>query len=321
MRLGEVFERFLQQAPISVMFRALLEHALDPAEIDRLFEETATSQYTRELLFSSIVDLMGARRLRRPALGPRRLPGLARRDRRLADGRLREAPGHRARRLPRPSSGTTAGRLAPLVRQLDATLPQPVPGYRAKILDGNHLAGTEHRLKADADDPRRGPAGPGPGGPRPGHHAGHRRRPVRGRPRPGAVPARPGPARGRARRPVDRRPQLLHDAAPLRHPRPRRLLPGPAAPVDAPLGGGHAVGRRGPGRHRDRVRADDPVTEADGERGDEPAAHPAGPGPADPGQGDGTVPADEPAARSAPTPCCWPRPTGGAGRWRTCSRA
>ena len=41
-----------------------------------------------------------------------------------------------------------AGRLAPLVRQLDATLPQPVPGYRAKILDGNHLAGTEHRVPA-----------------------------------------------------------------------------------------------------------------------------------------------------------------------------
>src|SRR3954463_5957559 len=41
-----------------------------------------------------------------------------------------------------------AGRLAPLVRQLDATLPQPLPGYRAKILDGNHLAGTEHRVPA-----------------------------------------------------------------------------------------------------------------------------------------------------------------------------
>ena len=59
MRLGEVFERFLQQAPISVMFRALLERALDPDELDRLFEQTATRQYTRELLFSSVVDLMG----------------------------------------------------------------------------------------------------------------------------------------------------------------------------------------------------------------------------------------------------------------------
>src|SRR5512135_1023957 len=60
MQLGEVFERFIQQAPISVMFRTLLEHALDPAEIDRLFEDHATRQYTREVLFSSIVELMGA---------------------------------------------------------------------------------------------------------------------------------------------------------------------------------------------------------------------------------------------------------------------
>ena len=60
MRLGEVFERFIQQAPISVMFRTLLEHTLDPAEIDRLFEENADRQYTREVLFSSIVELMGS---------------------------------------------------------------------------------------------------------------------------------------------------------------------------------------------------------------------------------------------------------------------
>ncbi len=41
----------------------------------------------------------------------------------------------------------TAGRLQPLIRQLDATLPDLVPGYRVKILDGNHLAATEHRIK------------------------------------------------------------------------------------------------------------------------------------------------------------------------------
>src|SRR5947199_8040488 len=58
MRLGDVFERFLQQAPITVMFRALLDRALDPDELNRLFEQTATAQYTRELLFSSLVDLM-----------------------------------------------------------------------------------------------------------------------------------------------------------------------------------------------------------------------------------------------------------------------
>ena len=43
MRLGDIFERFLQEAPISVMFRALLEPALDPDELNRLFEQTTSS--------------------------------------------------------------------------------------------------------------------------------------------------------------------------------------------------------------------------------------------------------------------------------------
>ncbi|HMB08819.1 MAG TPA: transposase [Isosphaeraceae bacterium] len=33
-----------------------------------------------------------------------------------------------------------------MVHQLDATSPEPVPGYRVKVLDGDHLAATEHRI-------------------------------------------------------------------------------------------------------------------------------------------------------------------------------
>src|SRR3954451_2364254 len=147
MQLGEVFERFIQQAPISVMFRTLLEHALDPAEIDRLFEENATRQYTREVLFSSIVELMGAVVCgAQPSVRAAYLASL---------GEIAASLSALYEKLKGLEPGVcrafvldNAGRLAPLVRQLDATLPQPVPGYRAKILDGNHLAGTEHRVPA-----------------------------------------------------------------------------------------------------------------------------------------------------------------------------
>jgi hypothetical protein len=40
----------------------------------------------------------------------------------------------------------TAERLQPVIQQLRAALPSPVPGYRVRILDGNHLAATERRL-------------------------------------------------------------------------------------------------------------------------------------------------------------------------------
>ena len=59
MILNEVFERFVEESPVSVMARAVLENALTPTAVDALFEGTAERQYTRELLFSDVVDLMG----------------------------------------------------------------------------------------------------------------------------------------------------------------------------------------------------------------------------------------------------------------------
>ena len=58
MFLGEVFERFAGQSPVGVMARAAFEHALSADVVDALFEEYAQPQYTRDLLFSQVVDLM-----------------------------------------------------------------------------------------------------------------------------------------------------------------------------------------------------------------------------------------------------------------------
>ena len=55
MVLDDIFERFAQQSPVTVMVRAALEHTLAPQAIDALFEQTAQRQYTRTLLFSSVV--------------------------------------------------------------------------------------------------------------------------------------------------------------------------------------------------------------------------------------------------------------------------
>src|SRR3954469_17402176 len=147
MRLGETFERFLQQAPISVMYRALLERALDPRELDRLFEREATTQYTRELLFSSVVDLMATVVFGvKPSVRAAYLASLGEVAASLTAvyEKLKGIESGVCRALVRE----TTGRLEPLARELDAALPGPVPGYRAKILDGNHLAGTEHRVPA-----------------------------------------------------------------------------------------------------------------------------------------------------------------------------
>src|SRR5207249_522347 len=57
--LGKVFEPFVEQRPICVMARGVLEHLFNAERIDALFARTAEVQYTRALLFSSVVDLMG----------------------------------------------------------------------------------------------------------------------------------------------------------------------------------------------------------------------------------------------------------------------
>src|SRR6267154_6669441 len=58
MILSEVFERFSQDSPLSVMAQAVMENAMSPQILDQLFEDFAPKQFTNKLLFSTIVELM-----------------------------------------------------------------------------------------------------------------------------------------------------------------------------------------------------------------------------------------------------------------------
>lgn len=158
MLLEPIFERFVIHSPLSVMVRGLLEHALVPDELDTLFKATAQRQYTRELLFSTTVDLMslvvcGVR----PAVHAAfqaikdRIPVSITSVYNKLDGIEPAVSAELVRH--------TARRLEPVIRQLGGQLPELLPGYRVKILDGNHLAATEHRLK----ELRGTTAGPLPG--------------------------------------------------------------------------------------------------------------------------------------------------------------
>jgi IS4 transposase len=144
MVLGPVLERFIQEAPMPLIFRALLERALDPAELDAMFEATATRQYTRELLFSAIVDLL--------AVVVFRVQPSVRRAYLSSSGvmatltavyeKLKGTEPEVCRHLVR----TTTTRLLEILRQFESARPATLPGYTVTILDGNHLSGTEHRI-------------------------------------------------------------------------------------------------------------------------------------------------------------------------------
>jgi hypothetical protein len=146
MILGKVFERFVEKTPVSVMARAAMEHALAPETLDALFDEHTDKQYTRDLLFSSVVDLMSV------VVG-KVAPSVHAAYQAVAEtlpvsitsvyNKLNSMEPDVTRALVRH----TAERLAPVIEAMGGQMPELLPGYRVRILDGNHLAATERRLK------------------------------------------------------------------------------------------------------------------------------------------------------------------------------
>jgi IS4 transposase len=146
MILSDVFERFSQDSPLSVMAQGLMVNALSPRIVDQLFEDVAEKQYTNKLLFSTIVDLMSVVVCRiRPSIHAA-FQARAETVGATIDAVYDKLDGTEPA-LSAALVHSTAARLAPVIGAMKGTRPDWLPGYRARILDGNHLPGTEHRLK------------------------------------------------------------------------------------------------------------------------------------------------------------------------------
>src|SRR6266853_818440 len=147
MSLGKVFEPFVEQRPICVMARGVLENLFNADKIDALFARTAEVQYTRELLFSSVVDLMGQVVLGvQPSVHAAYQAQAAQLG--ISDQASYDKLRHVELRVSAELVRDAARQAAPVIGALQAEVPPLVPGYRAKILDGNHLAASDHRLEA-----------------------------------------------------------------------------------------------------------------------------------------------------------------------------
>ena len=146
MLLDTIFAPFVKDRPICVMARAVLERLLDAQRIDDLFARTAERQYTRELMFSSLVQLMSE-----VALGVHPTVHAAYQANRDAIGVSTTALYNKLDRVETGVSAAlvrdSAALAESVVKALGASHPRWVPGYQIKVLDGNHLSATEHRLK------------------------------------------------------------------------------------------------------------------------------------------------------------------------------
>jgi IS4 transposase len=151
MLLDQVFEKFVARSPVSVMVRGTLEYALQPKLLNDLFEQHAEDQYTRTLLFSTVVDLIslvtsGVHSSVRAAY--QSSPEQVAVSLTSVYNKLNGLEPQLAAQLLRH----VFGQLEPVQRQLGGVLPELIPGYRMRILDGNHLAATEHRLGETRQD-------------------------------------------------------------------------------------------------------------------------------------------------------------------------
>ena len=54
MVLSQILARFCEKAPLTVMVHGLLERVLAPERLDECFARVTETQYTRDLLFSSV---------------------------------------------------------------------------------------------------------------------------------------------------------------------------------------------------------------------------------------------------------------------------
>lgn len=143
--VGDVLQKFVEKSPVTVMVRGLLERLLNPEALDRWFEATARAQYTREILFSSLVGLMLQIVCRTQAS-----VHAAYRHAQIATSIVSVYAKLRGVELA-TSQGLVryiAREAQTLIERLDGGRPARLPGFRIKYLDGNSLAASEHRLKA-----------------------------------------------------------------------------------------------------------------------------------------------------------------------------
>jgi len=145
MMLDEIFERFATKSPITVMAHLGLDRVLDPRWLDEVFEEYRERQYERELLFSTVVEVVTL-----VALGMQpsvHAAARGREDVRVSLAALYDKINRTEPALGREVVRQSAQRLLAVVEELRAGQPALCSGYRVRVVDGNCLAPSEKRLK------------------------------------------------------------------------------------------------------------------------------------------------------------------------------
>jgi hypothetical protein len=144
--LTPVFKPFVEESPVSVMARGMIERVLNPDQLNQWFNETANNQYTKDLLFSSLFDIMSL-----VVHGRHRSVHAAYQASKedicvsvtSVYNKLNGIETETSAQLVRYA----AGQAAHIIKKLHKTNPELLPGLRIKLLDGNCIEKSHHRIK------------------------------------------------------------------------------------------------------------------------------------------------------------------------------
>lgn len=150
MVFSKIMQRFMEKAPIPVMAQTLLERVLTPERLNECFDRVTEKQYTRELLFSSVFGLM-------VQVVTKVFPSInaayqaEKEDIGTSITAVYEKLNGLETAVPAALVKDTSTEFSGIVDKLKGSCKPLLPGYRVKMLDGNCIEASEHRLKVLRD--------------------------------------------------------------------------------------------------------------------------------------------------------------------------
>jgi hypothetical protein len=144
MCMDALWQRLIELRPLALLTRCVMQSVLNE-ELDDVFEEHRDQQYSREILFSQL-----ARTIAEVVLGLAKSPHQAYKKFRKELGVSSAAFYEKLKRVEPQVSEAMVRHSYQKARLLQQALgsegEEPIAGYHCRMLDGNHLQKTEHRL-------------------------------------------------------------------------------------------------------------------------------------------------------------------------------
>ena len=141
-----IFDQFVVEAPIAVIARSTMERLLNSEQLDDWFDQVAKEQYTRNLVFSSIFDVMN-----QVVLGSRPSVHAAYQASEEKIGVSITSVYNKINGIePNVSAQLVryvVEKAEPVIQELIGTTGGPFPGFRIKLLDGNCIEKSQHRIE------------------------------------------------------------------------------------------------------------------------------------------------------------------------------